>query len=210
MNQPSPVEQSWFIASRWQEYAGELRASLLRVVLLLAFYGLQLLNFWWFTKATEADRQFHEQVTYISLAWLLVTLGTLLALKNGFLPPILKYATTTCDLLLLTLIAALGNGPSSPIVLVYFIILVLAALRFRLGLIWFATLGAMTCYWVLVGRADPVWFDNVHTTSPITQLITLLTIGATGMTLGQMVRSTRQMANAFRQRSLDTQSEVTK
>src|SRR6185295_18246765 len=94
----------------------------------------------------------------------------------------------------------LAAGPNSPLVLAYFVIIALAALRFSLGLVWFSTLGAMAGYWLLVGLEDAKtsrWFDAQHAVPPVTQLITLLSLGLTGIVIGQVVRRVRAIADEY-------------
>ena len=67
----------WRIVGRWQEYDGEARANLLRIVAVGAFYGVELLRFHWFDKAA-GDAGFHRQATVIAAAWTLVALVVLL------------------------------------------------------------------------------------------------------------------------------------
>ena len=73
-------------------------------------------------------------------------------------------------------------------------------LRFRLGLVWFATVAAMVGYMLLVGSVDTNWFDSTHTTPILTQAITLCSLASTGIVLGQLVRAPRRMADAFMER----------
>src|SRR5262245_53412598 len=47
----SPGDRQWFIVGRWQEYEGEARANLLRIVAVGAFYVVELLRFYVFEKA---------------------------------------------------------------------------------------------------------------------------------------------------------------
>ena len=202
------LHKSWHIASRWQEYEGEMRSALLRSILVALFYSVQLVHFLSLQQIADSDRMFHRQVTFAAVAWLFLSLAVFIALKGGFMPPLLKYATTAIDLALVTLLAWLGHGSSSPLVMALFLVLVLSALRFRIGLIWFASLGAMTCYMILVATTDKTWFDKDHTTPILTQAITLCSIGATGMVLGQIVRASRTMATAFLSRAEGDLSEV--
>jgi hypothetical protein len=196
-------ERQWFIVGRWQEYEGEARANLLRIVAVGAFYGVELLRFYGFENADVAQLPFHRQATSIAVAWTLVGLAVLLCLKQRIFPAALKYASTACDLVLLTALAALGAGPNSPLVFGYFLIIALAAIRFRLRLVWFATIAAMLGYLLLVGLEDGKtsrWFDSEHAVPPATQLITLLSLGLTGIVIGQVVRRVRGMASDYAER----------
>ncbi|MCY2983672.1 MAG: hypothetical protein NTY15_08545 [Planctomycetota bacterium] len=189
--------KSWHIASRWQEFEGEMRSAVLRALLVVVFYAIQLVHYLTLQAIAEPDRIFHRHVTMAAIAWLFLSISILIALRGGFMPPILKYISTAIDLSLVTLLAWLSHGPSSPLVLVLFLVLAISALRFRIGLIWFATSGAMASYMLLVGSADTSWFDAEHVTPLLTQAITLCSIASTGMVLGQIVRTPRRMADAF-------------
>lgn len=200
-------ERSWHIASRWQEFDGELRSAVLRAIAVVVFYSVQLIHFIGLNDRTTLDVLFHRQATMISVIWLCLSLAAFVALKSGFMPAWLKYIFTFSDVCLVTILAMFGKGPSSPMVLAFFVVIAMAALRFRLGLVWFSTLGSMVAYTILVANADPVWFDSDHTIPILHQAITLLSIGATGVVLGQMIRSTRTMAIAFLDRSIVEEEE---
>ena len=73
----------------------------------------------------------------------LVALGVLLCLRGRIFPAALKYISIACDVVLVTATASLGSGPNSPLVLVYFLIIALATLRFSLPLIWCTTIGSI-------------------------------------------------------------------
>ena len=202
----TPAERQWYIVGRWQEYEGESRANLLRIVAIGAFYIVQLIHFYYFSDQGEIARQFHQRTTAIAVAWTMVALAVMLCLRRQYFPAALKYCTTACDLLLLTALASLAAGPHSPhspLVLAYFLIIALAALRFSLGLVWFATLGAMIGYWLLVGIEDGKssrWFDNQHAVAPVEQLITLVSLALTGVVIGQVVRRVKGLAAEYADR----------
>src|SRR5262245_56257340 len=196
-------ERHWFIVGRWQEYEGESRANLLRVIAVGAFYVVELLRFYVFEKASPDHLPFHRQATMIAVAWTLAALAVMLCLRLKIFPAALKYVSTAADVLLLTALAALVSGPFSPLVLAYFLIIALAALRFSLGLVWFATIASMLGYWLLAGLEDMKtsrWFDAQHAVPPVSQLLTLLTLGLTGIVMGQVVRQVKHMAGEFARR----------
>jgi hypothetical protein len=199
---PTPIQQrQWFIVGRWQEYEGEARANLLRVVAIGAFYIVELLRFYGFEKGAAEQLPFHRQATLVAVAWTLVALAIWMCLRMRIFPAALKYVSTGCDILLLTSLAALNApGPFSPLVLGYFLIIAMAALRFSLGLVWFATLASMGAYWSLVGLVDKSWFDADHTVPPSRQLVTLLSLALTGIVIGQVVRRVKGMASDYAQR----------
>jgi hypothetical protein len=187
-------DDRWRVVSRWLEYEGELRAALLRIVLVAAFYCAQLLHFAVFSEPTAAQQEFHRQATFIAAGWLFVSLAVLVALTRHWLPSWLKFVTVAIDLVLLTLLATLGSGASSPLVFVYWVMIALAGLRGNLPLIWFGTVGAMGSYLILVAMRDPVWFDADHVTAPIEQMVVQLSLAAAGLIVGQLVRMVRQVS----------------
>ena len=75
--------------------------------------------------------------------------------------------------------------------------LALASLRVSIGLVWFATLGAMAGYLSLVGMADKKWFDQDHSVPMVTQLITVLSLALTGIVIGQLVRRAKSLAEEY-------------
>jgi hypothetical protein len=198
---PATAERSWFVVARWQEYAGEGRANLLRVVALVAFYGVQLVNHLMLEEPSKAAQAFQRQTTLVIAGWSLLAVAVLICLQRGFLPAALKYVSTAADVALLTLLAKAGQGANGPLIEAYFLILALAALRFSVGLIWFATLASMAGYLGLVGAADPKWFDEEHITPAINQLVMLTSLALTGVVLGQVVRRVRALAEEFAARS---------
>jgi len=203
------LDRQWFIVGRWQEYEGEARANLLRAIGLAAFYAVELINYnglrlGFLEMPQVVERPFHLAVTVLVLAWAMVVLGVLWCRKQGVFPASLKFVSTGCDLVLLTTIMALGDGPRSPLLVVYFLILALAALRFSLPLLWFATGGSLVAYLVLLGHAR--WFAatdlqaHEQTVPRFHQLIVVLGLTLTGVVLGQVVRRVRYLAEDYAQR----------
>ena len=204
-----PVDRSWFIISRWQEYEGEGRANLLRLLALILFYAIELINYYGldlgFVKMPKiVDRPFHLAVTLLTVAWCMLCLGVLCCRLQGIFPRWLAFLSTGIDVLLLTTILTLADGPRSPLVVVYFLILVLAALRFNLPLIWFATTAAGLGYLFLLGFAlwgkVPGWERADQTVPRHHQIIFLLGLVLTGVILGQVIRRVRHLATQYAHR----------
>jgi len=191
------ADRQWYIVGRWQEYEGEARANLLRIVAIGAFYIVQLINFHLVYAGDPQQLPFHQKATGIAVAWTMVALAVMLCLRRQMFPAALKYCSTACDLLLLTSLAALANRALSPLILAYFVIIAMSALRFSLGLVWFSTLGSLLAYYALVGMTDKTWFDEDHVVPVHQQLVTLLSLGLTGIVLGQVVRRVKAMAAEF-------------
>jgi hypothetical protein len=202
------ADRQWYIVGRWQEFEGEARANLLRIVGIAAFYSIELLNyhglrlgFLHMPRAENISREFHVAVTYLAVAWTMVGLGVLLCLRRQIFPAALKFVSTGCDLVLLTAILMLADGPRSPLVVAYFLVIALATLRFNLPLVRFAAVGAMVGYLILLGYDK--WFrvPRPETLVPrYHQLIVLLALGLTGVLLGQVVRRVQNVAREYARR----------
>jgi hypothetical protein len=198
----SPADREWFIVGRWEEYEGEGRANLLRLVGVTVFYAVELYNY--HQDPPVVSRAFHLAATVLTLAWGLVCLGVLLCRRQGVFPFWLKFISTGCDLVLLTTVLTLGDGPRSPLVAVYFLVIALAGLRFSLRLIWFATAGAVAGYVFLLGFAlwgsIPGWARSDTTVPRSTQIITVLALVLAGVVLGQVIRRVRGLAELYARR----------
>lgn len=193
-------QRQWFIATRWQEYTGESRANLLRITAVGAFYVVQFFHYAGLEEPAEADRTFHHAATWIAAAWAAMALTVLVSLQRRVFPLSLKFFSTGADLVLLTALASLGGKASSPLVFAYFLIVALAALRFSLPLVWCATLGSIGGYLVLVYAQDDRPFDSDHTTPVVQQMVTALSLALTGVTLGQVIRQVKTVAEDYHER----------
>jgi hypothetical protein len=142
--------------------------------------------------------EFHQVVTALAIAWIMVALATMVCLRAQILPAGLKYATTLSDVVLLTTILTVADGPRSSLVVGYFLIIVASALRFQERLVWCSTLASMGGYLFLAGFAR--WYaapDRGLTVPRYQQLILLLALALAGITLGQVIRRVRALAEEF-------------
>jgi len=197
------MDRQWFIVGRWQEYEGEARANTLRIIAIGAFYIVELINYHglrlgFFEMPKVAEQSFHQAVTALAVAWTVVGLGILFCLSHRFMPRILKFASTGCDILLLTLILIVASGPSSPLVIGYFLVIALSALRFNLPLVRFATVGSVAGYLCVVAHAK--WFATDFRVPRYHQIIFLLALALTGIVLGQVIRRVRHLAWEYAER----------
>ena len=199
------VDRQWFIVGRWQEFAGEARANLLRIIAVGAFYIVELANYYGVDFGPihlpkTVERDFHVTATALAVAWVLVALATQLCLTQGIFPAALKFVTTACDIVLLTATLCIGDGPQSPLLVGYFLILAVAALRFRLRLIWFATALSVAGYFWVLGYA--AWYSPRPITVPrYYEVIFVLALALNGIVLGQAIRRVRAIAEEFAQRT---------
>lgn len=199
-------DRSWYIVGRWQEYEGEVRANLLRVIGISAFYAVELINYYGLSveslelaKQSSVTREFHQTVTALAVAWTMLALAVHMCLTRQIFPAAMKYVSTGLDLVFLTAILMVADGPRSPLVVGYFLLITLAALRFNLTLIRCTTLGAMACYLVVCGYVR--WWGNGSLRVPrYQQLILLVALALTGTVLGQIIRRVRSLADDYAQR----------
>jgi hypothetical protein len=205
ISSPSEQDRSWFIVGRWQEFEGEARANLLRIIGLGLFYIVHLMNYYGFQlgplelpKVEGIDRPFHQAVTALTAAWSMVGMGVLLCLRRQFFPWTLKFFSTACDIILLTSILSVADGPKSPLIVGYFLIIALSTLRFNLPLVWCSAVGSMAGYLFLLGQAK--WFRESMRVPRYQQIIVLLALLLTGIVLGQVIRRVRAMAVDYAQR----------
>jgi hypothetical protein len=220
------ADRSWFIAQRWQAYEAESRANLLRIVAIGVFYLVHLWSyfgsrgwlpnygFFQIAESGEISKQFHLLITLIAVAWAMLALGILLALQNRIFPRWLPYFSTGCDIVLLTGIVCLGGMARSPLIVGYFLILILATLRLSLSLVWFATFACAGAYMAVLGCAK--WPEQFGFTKLLGesatevrvpryhQLIVLVALVMAGVILGQIIRRVRRLAEEFADRSQST------
>ena len=201
-DEASVDDRHWFIVGRWQEYEGEARANLLRIIGIAAFYTIELINyhglnlgFLEIPKVEEVDKPFHQAITALSVAWTMVGLGILLCLRRQVFPAALKFISTGCDIVLLTAILTVADGPKSPLVVGYLLVIALSTVRFNLPLVWFSTAGSAAGYIFLLGHAK--WFREATRVPRYHQLMFLLAVLLTGVVLGQVIRRVRSVAQDY-------------
>lgn len=191
--------------SRWQQYGAEQRTNLIRIIAIFVFYSVELANFhgiklggieW--PKLDGLTSEFHSVVTALAVAWVSISLVIYMGLRRKIFPRWTMYASVTADLVLLTTVLITADGPGSPLVVLYYLILALAATRFSLHLIRYTTVSAGLCYLYLLGAVK--WFGAGEPVPRYHQAIVLITIILTGVILGQVVRRARALSGEFAQR----------
>jgi hypothetical protein len=116
------------------------------------------------------------------------------------MPEALKYASTGLDVVLLTLLLMVADGPRSPLVVGFFLIPALATLRFRLRLVWFATIAAMLGYVWLLGWAVRIEGVRNVRVPRYHELIVLTALAMSGIVQGQLIRRVKSMAAEYARR----------
>jgi len=159
VSEPAASPSPWHVTRRLASLRGEERANALRVLGVAVFYAIEVLNYRGLAvgpiqipRVEGVDEAFHAASTALAVAWVAVAAAVLVAIKNQIFPPILKYLSTTADLILMTAVLTLADGPRSPMLLVLFLIVVLAGMRLERRLVAFTTAGAVLGYLFSVGE----------------------------------------------------------
>jgi hypothetical protein len=189
----------WADARRLEGWAGEVRVNLIRAVALVAFYGHHLLNVYVFGNDPTLRGDYNAAVSAVVLGWAAAVFALYYCLSRRWVPPALKYVATAWDLTLITaLLIASPDGPRSPLILLYFVVVAAAPLRLSLRLVQLATFGAMFAalvqlghyVFVRVGR-DAYYADRAENTVRIarsSEVVFFFALGACGLLAGQVVR----------------------
>lgn len=197
--------ERWADARRIEAWAGEVRVNLIRAVSVLVFYGYHLLNVYAF-KDPGAQGKYHLAATAITLAWTVAVSGLHVCLSRRWVPPGLKYVATFTDLTLVTaLLIASPEGPRSPLVVLYFVVLASSPLRLSLALVQATTFGAMAAAAVMLGYhviyrvTWEVYYSADYTgrVSRTAEVLFLLALGAAGLLAGQAVRQARRLVEGY-------------
>ncbi|MCA9188732.1 MAG: hypothetical protein KDA99_24065 [Planctomycetales bacterium] len=193
------ADRQWFILQRWQLFDGESRANIIRIVAIGVFYAVHLYTY---TILKVGTHQFHMSATALAVAWALSTLAVLVALRARFFPTWIAYLSVSLDLCFLGCVLTIAQGGNSALVSGYFVIIALSTLRFQLPLVWLSTVGSMISYLVVLAARHPDWFGSAKDI-PVprqNQLMILVALALTGITLGQVVRRVRSLAVEYSQR----------
>lgn len=200
------------MARRLESFRGEERANLVRVIGVALFYLVEVANHHDLARGSMRisaiagnDDRSHMLMTGIALAWMLVAASVLIALRNRLFPAWVKYATTGADVALATAVLAIADGPQSPLVVLYFAILAIAALRFEPWLVHFATTATIVSYFsvvLLVERARPSLVVPRYES-----IVLLLALAAVGLVLAYLTNAVRRIAAEYSAREPTHASE---
>lgn len=192
---------AWRIAARHEELRSAERVNLLRATAVALLYAAEVARHRGWIPAGVAPGSlddalaFHRIATEIALAWALVSAGVLVALRNRVFPPALKFVTTGADVALASALIAIGGGPQSGFVFLYFPILALATLRLEPWLVHFATSASILSYLGVVWmaeRADPDLAVPRHHS-----VLVVLAIAVVGLALAYAANDVRRVAAEY-------------
>ena len=198
-------EGQWADARRVEGWAGEVRVNLIRLAALIAFYGHHLVNVYVLQGDPTLRGTYHATVTVVVLAWGFAVFVLYWCLSRRWVPPALKYVSTLWDLFLITALLVLTrDGPASPLILLYFLVVASSPLRLSLRLVYVATLGSVVAYLLLLGYyafvligAERYYADSAVRIPRTHQVIVVLALGTAGVLAGQAVRQARRLVQGY-------------
>jgi len=200
---PDSVIDPWIMRSRVESLAGEARVNLVRLAAVFAFYLRHLIAISAQGGGSEGG-QYHVGATIIAGAWFAIVVAIHVCLSRRYLPGWLKYASCAFDLLMVTLLGMMRADPRSPVVLLYFPIIISAAVRLSLPLVWFATVGSALGYlavlahyaWRVIGYDryySEYWTRKELRIPRGDEALVILALIVTGVFAGQVVRQARRL-----------------
>lgn len=197
------------VGCRWEQYAAEMRANMVRCLAIGIFYVVYalhrvagsvdsgLLHALGFDAGLHAPMDVHIAITCIMLAWVMLAFWIHHLLVRQVFPDWLKYVSTVGDIALLSLTLVLTSGASSPMVAGYFLVLMMTALRLDLRLVRWTTVASLVGYLVVLGCSKwPIGLSKTYelpTVPRYHQMIMLSAILLAGILAGQWVRQARQL-----------------
>jgi hypothetical protein len=191
-----PDDLPWSAAQRIEGWAGELRVNLIRLAAIAAFYGHHLFN--QYVLKQDFPPRYTLAVTAVAVVWAIGALGLHLALSELWMPTALRYAAVGFDLVMVTSLLVVSDGPRSPLVLLLFLVVATAPLRLDLRLVWTATLLAIFSYAFVCGHAK--WVKPEWQVPRRQEALVVLALGTAGLLAGQSVRQARRFAQDYADR----------
>jgi hypothetical protein len=111
---------------RRETWAGDRKANRIRLAAVAVFTVNELVNY---HVLKVVDARFHYGSLLIIAIWVAATALFAVMLREHLWPRALSYVIVSTDVLLLTWLLLLGDGPKSPLVVLYFLVIALSGVR---------------------------------------------------------------------------------
>lgn len=182
---------------RREESAGEATVGTLRLIGLAVFYLNEMVNY---HALGVAAPDFHRRVTWLVGLWaLLAAAGRFYVARRGEAPRPLKYVSSALDVLFVTMILSWGQGPRSPLVVLYYIVIGVSNLRYSVPLTVFTTALSAAAYGALFAHAravEPAKIVSAH--AAVIHVLGMLVTGLlAGYVVGRLKRVTTDFVEGF-------------
>lgn len=126
MSAPAAIETAPLF--REEEHEGERKINRLRLAGIFAFF---LNEMFVYHGLGAVDAAFHSRALMVCAAWMLFALAAWWAVsRRGFYHRSVKYAVSAADALFLFWLLAVADGPSSPVVPAFYVLIAFSALRY--------------------------------------------------------------------------------
>jgi serine/threonine-protein kinase len=167
------------VAGRLAQWAQQRPALAATVVAFTLFYVNHLFNL---AQGTEGmGGPFHWKVTGLMLSWLLLAIGFQWLVGRPRFRRLGVYGWSAVEVIMLTELLLVANGPSSGLVIGYFLLIGAAGLRFRMALVWLVTGLAMASYLAVQTEASWLRSEQALAVPPHTAVIFVLGLAMMGL-----------------------------
>ena len=177
-------------------WATRLRHQIFRRPALAASWlalGVFYANEWLlFAVQEDVDLPFHLRITALVATWGLGAWALQLAVERSERSERVRYAWSCFDVVLLTLVLLVADGPSSPLVMAYPLLVLAAAFRWRLRLVLFVTAACLVSYGALV--ADAALRRPALRPAADESLVLIVALSCTALMTAALVRRMRGLA----------------
>lgn len=196
----------------WKAVNAEQRVNLIRIFAIVGFY---LVHFWHVATLSFGEdlaasgggqveqtiaNQLQFNVSILCFGWLMQAFAIHLMIANRHVSRWLPNLATAGDLVWLTLLLCLSTGPGGPMVVGYFLIIMLSGVRFDLRLVRWTTVAAMMSYLVLLGVTRwPLGMlkqVSLQSVPPYHEIMILVAMVVAGIIIGQIVRQSYLLGDA--------------
>jgi hypothetical protein len=197
-------DDQWAAARRIEGWAGEVRVNLVRLAALIVLYGQHVVNVLLIRDDPTLAGSYNTAVTALAAAWSVSVVLLYFFLARRWVPPALKYVVTLWDVILISVLVALSDVSRTPLLVLYFLVIIAAPLRLSLPLVYVTTLSSIAAYLGLVGAYAyyVVGYERYYTEPGLRiprthEVIFVLALGAAGILAGQVVRQARRLAQGY-------------
>lgn len=185
----------WDDVRRLEAWAGEARVNLVRVAALIGFYGQHLLTLYVFRDDPTVDLTFHKAVTALVMMWALLVVAVQLTTSRRWMPAGLMYGVVLWDLALCGAMVIVADGPRSPLLVLFLLVIFSATLRLSQRLVLAATVGGLAGYLWILGFAR--WWRPDMQAPRNHQVIFAVAILSCGLLAWQAVRQAQRLVEGY-------------
>src|SRR5882672_3301761 len=140
---PADSQEPLLWLQRKETWWGDAKANRIRLVALALFTVNECVNYY---LLHVVDKRFHIGSLLLVALWFVMACIFGLLLRFHYLPRSSPYVMASADLLLLSWLLCFADGPKSPLVAVYFLIIGLSGIRLNPVVALYTSGGAAFCY----------------------------------------------------------------